>query len=366
MRKKIRRKKATNNSSLKKTLRIKKTFPKKPTSGKIVEKIKKGVKKVLGRKRTASKKKRASEKENPPFLLKMANSEKEKVEISKFTPAQVILEEPKEVKLEEKKLERKTKTKFQLPLRYYDNRIILLPRDPWWLHTYWDIAESKVEEVKSLIPFEEKDDLRWILRVHNVGENNYFDLDIIPEACNWYINVNKPETTWYVDIGLKTKKGNFFLLASSNKVKTPYFGISTLQDEEWVLPEEEYYKILGLYDLGRSSLERRKKLEEFLKYGISSGVFSPGISSLFSIGIKEKQYKRKFFLEVATELILYGRTEPDAELTVAGEKVKLNRDGTFSLRYMLPEGNFEFPVEAVSQDKKDRIKITPVVSRSTK
>ena len=364
MRKK-RKRKVTDNSSVKKTSGAKKSSSKKSTSGKIVEKIKKGVKKsikkVLGRKKNISKKKRISEKETSPLLLKMANSEKEKVEISKFTPTQVILEEPKEVELKGKR-----KMEFRLPLRYYDNRIVLLPRDPWWLHTYWDIAESKVEEVKSLVPLEEKDGLRWILRVYNVDENNYFDLDIIPEACNWYINVNKPETTWYVDIGLKTKKGNFFLLASSNKVKTPYFGISTLQDEEWVLPEEEYYKILGLYDLGRSSLERRKKLEEFLKYGISSGAFSPGISSLFSIGIKEKQYKRKFFLEVATELILYGRTEPDAELTVAGKKVKLNRDGTFSLRYMLPEGNFEFPVEAVSQDKKDRIKITPVVSRSTK
>jgi len=359
MKKRSRRKKTTDDSSTKKTSRAKKSSLKNSTPGKIVEKIKKNVKKVLERKRKISKKSKVSEKETPSFLLKMASSEKERVEVSKFTPAGVLLKEPKEVELKEEKIE------FRLPSRYYDNRIVLLPRDPWWLHTYWDIAESKVEEVKSLIPLEEKDGVRWILRVYNVEENNYFDLDIIPEACNWYINVNKPETTWYVDIGLKTKKGNFFLIASSNKVKTPYFGISDLQDEEWVLPEEEYYKILGLYDLGRSSLERRKKLEEFLKYGISSGAFSPGISSLFSIGIR-KQYKRKFFLEVATELILYGRTEPDAELTVAGKKVKLNRDGTFSLRYMLPEGNFEFPVEAVSQDKKDRIKITPVVSRSTK
>jgi len=359
MRKRSKRKKTTGDSSVKKTSRAKNSSLRNSTRGKIVERIKRSVKKVLGRKKNISKKSKVSEKETSSPLLKMVNSEKEKVEISKFAPVGVLLKEPKEVGLKEEKME------FRLPSRYYDNRIVLLPRDPWWLHTYWDIAESKLEEVKSLIPFEEKDDLRWVLRVYNVEENSYFDLDIIPEACNWYINVNKPETTWYVDIGLKTRKGNFFLLASSNKVKTPYFGISTLQDEEWVLPEEEYYKILGLYDLGRSSLERRKKLEEFLKYGISSGAFSPGISSLFSIGIR-KQYKRKFFLEVATELILYGRTEPDAELTVAGKKVKLNRDGTFSLRYMLPEGNFEFPVEAVSQDKKDRIKITPVVSRSTK
>lgn len=362
MKKKVTRRKTSSTSSAKKTSsKAKKTSSKKTSSKKsIVEKIKRSIK-ALRKKRTSTKKKQISTKETVPISLEIkATSEKEKVEISKFTPAQVILEEPKEVELEEegKKME------FHLPLHYYDNRIVLLPRDPWWLHTYWDIAGSKVEEVKSLIPLEEREDLKWILRVYNVEEGNFFDIDIIPEACNWYINVNKPEKTWYVEIGLKTKKGDFFLLASSNKVKTPYFGISTLQDEEWLLPEEEYYKILGLYDLGRSSLERRKRLEELLKYGISSGAFSPGISSLFSI--RQKEYKRKFFLEVATELILYGKTEPNAELTVAGKKVKLNKDGTFSLRYMLPEGEFEFPVEAVSQDRKDKIKITPVVSRSTK
>ncbi|OQX80738.1 MAG: hypothetical protein B6D56_04270 [Candidatus Omnitrophica bacterium 4484_70.1] len=324
----------------------------------VIQRIKRSVRILRRRRRVSEKKTKAAKPSVKVSLKETSFTEKEKAELSKFNPVQILLEEKPPQK------EEAVTKEYHLPPRYNDNRIVLLARDPWWLHTYWDISSQKVEQVKALIPPEERRELRWTLRVYNLEENNFFDLDIIPEAGNWYINVGSPEKTWYVEIGLKTYKGRFFALASSNQVKTPYFGISSLQDEEWVLPEEEYYKILGVYDLGRSSLERRKRLEEALKYGISSGAFSGGISSLFSI--RERGVKRKFFLEVATELILYGRTEPDAELKVGGKKIKLNSDGTFSLRYMLPDGEFEFPVEAESKDRKDRIKITPVVSRSTK
>jgi len=363
MRKKESSKKAKKTASTnKKTTSSRTKKSSSTTRGKkksVIQRIKRSVR-MLRRKRKVSEKKTKAVKPSVKVSLKETPfTEKEKAELSKFSPVQILLEE----RPLQKKEEAVTK-EYHLPSRYNDDRIVLLARDPWWLHTYWDISSEKVEQVKTLIPPEERRELRWTLRVYNLEENNFFDLDIIPEAGNWYINVGSPEKTWYVEIGLKTYKGRFFALASSNQVKTPYFGISSLQDEEWVLPEEEYYKILGIYDLGRSSLERRKRLEEALKYGISSGAFSGGISSLFSI--REREVKRKFFLEVATELILYGRTEPDAELKVGGKKIKLNPDGTFSLRYMLPEGEFEFPVEAESKDRKDRIKITPVVSRSTK
>jgi len=363
------RKKSSPKKVKKTTSTNKKTTPPKTkksssliTRGKkksVIQKIKRSVR-ILRRKRRVSEKRVKAAKPSVKVSLKETPfTEKERAELSKFSPVQILLEE----RPLQKKEEAVTK-EYHLPSRYNDNRIVLLARDPWWLYTYWDISPQKVDQIKALIPPEERRGLRWVLRVYNLEGNNFFDLDIIPEAGNWYINVNNPEKTWYIEIGLKTYKGRFFALASSNQVKTPYFGIFSLQDEEWILPEEEYYKILGIYDLGRSSLERRKRLEEALKYGISSGAFSGGISSLFSI--RGREVKRKFFLEVATELILYGRTEPDAELKVGGKKIKLNPDGTFSLRYMLPEGEFEFPVEAESKDRKDKIKITPVVSRSTK
>jgi hypothetical protein len=288
----------------------------------------------------------------------ISSSIKETIEASKFTAVQTPEEEI---------------VSYNLPPRYYDNRIVLLARDPWWLHTYWDISQKKIDEVVALIPDHEREGLRWILRVYDVtgvrnfnGHNahRFFDVGVQLEANNWYVNVTEHEKEWCIDIGLVNAQGTFFLVARSNIIKAPYFGISDMIDEEWAIDEDLYFKVLGIYDLGKSSLERRKKFEEIIKYQISSAAFSPGISSLFSRMAPPEQ--KKFFLEVWTELILYGRTEADANVTVAGKKVKLRSDGTFSLRYALPEGNFEYKVVATSADKKDTREITPAVKRYTK
>ena len=288
----------------------------------------------------------------------VSSSVKETIEASKFTAVQTPEEEI---------------VSYNLPPRYYDNQIVLLARDPWWLHTYWDISQEKIDQVVGLLPDHEKGGLRWVLRVYDVtgvksfnGHNahRYFDVDVHLEANNWYVNVNEHEREWCIDIGLLNAQGKFFLVARSNIIKAPYFGISDMIDEEWAIDEDLYFKVLGIYDLGKSSLERRRKFEEIVKYQISSAAFSPGISSLFSRMAAAEQ--KKFFLEVWTELILYGRTEADADVTVAGKKVKLRSDGTFSLRYALPEGNFEYRVVATSADKKDTREITPAVKRYTK
>lgn len=282
---------------------------------------------------------------------------KEKVEVHKFAAVGIIEE---------------ATIKHALPYRYNDNRIVLLPRDPWWIHSYWDISSDKVDDVISKIPVHEKEGLTWILRVYDASgignfngdnANSYFDIEINFEANNWYINVANPGREWCVEIGLRTRRGAFYMCARSNIIRTPYFGISDVVDEEWALPDEEYFKLLGIYDLGKSSLERRKKLEQILQGQISSGAFSGGISSLFSL--RERKKERKFFLQVATELILYGRTEPGATVSVCGRKIKISDDGTFSLRYALPEGDFRFDVISTSQDELDTITITPAVKRHT-
>jgi len=69
---------------------------------------------------------------------------------------------------------------------------------------------------------------------------------------------------------------------------------------------------------------------------------------------------------VNTELIVYGATEPDAKVTVQGREIKLNKDGTFSLRFALPDGKQIIPVRAESNDGVDVRVITPVVKKETR
>ncbi|MDD4182646.1 MAG: DUF4912 domain-containing protein [Candidatus Omnitrophica bacterium] len=310
--------------------------------------------------KTTKKKKIALKKEPMPQApVYSFQAQKESVEIEKvkFTAVQEPIAD---------------NNRYSLPLRYADNRITILPRDPWWIHTYWDISEQRINEVISSIPVYERENLKWILRIYDLtginhfdgkNANSFFDIVIHFEANNWYINVNQPERSWCVEIGLINPSGKFFMVARSNVIKTPYFGISSIIDEEWALPDEDYYKVLGIYDLGRSSLERKRRFEEIIKNQISSPLASWGVSSLFSERAKEAD---KFFLEVWTELILYGRTEPGADVTVEGKKVTLKPDGTFSIRYALPVGDYQYKVVGVSKNKKHKVTKTPAVKRFEK
>ena len=327
-------------------------------------------------KKITKKTKRTSAKRTPARLKSKVYRKETVLESPAFREEELSLQQEKELieasktTTVEKQLPQEAP--FSLPVRYGDNRIALMARDPWWVHTYWDISEERINEVISSIPIYERQDLFWTLRVYDVTEvrdfqgnnaNRFFDINIRFEAGNWYINVNQPEREWCVEIGFKNPAGKFFAILRSNFIKTPYFGISSVVDEEWILPDDEYFKILGAYDLGKSSLERKRKVEEFFKQQISSAPGSWGISSPLP---GAKKVKDEHFLEVWTELILYGRTDAGAELTVEGKKVNVRKDGTFSLRYTLPEGDFKFKIKSTSKNKKHKITKTPAVKRYNK
>lgn len=74
---------------------------------------------------------------------------------------------------------------------------------------------------------------------------------------------------------------------------------------------------------------------------------------------------RGFWFQVNTELILYGATEPGAKVTVQGRSIALRPDGTFTLRFQLPDGVQELPCVAISPDGISERTITPVVRRQT-
>jgi hypothetical protein len=76
--------------------------------------------------------------------------------------------------------------------------------------------------------------------------------------------------------------------------------------------------------------------------------------------------RRDFFFELNTELIVYGRTEPDAEVWLGTRKITLNPDGTFSMRFGLPDGHVPLEFTAISADKIEKRGIFTYVDRNTK
>jgi hypothetical protein len=75
---------------------------------------------------------------------------------------------------------------------------------------------------------------------------------------------------------------------------------------------------------------------------------------------------RDFKFQVDAELIVYGSTDPNARVTLQGEPVKLRPDGTFTMRFSLPDSRQIIPAVAVSPDGVEERTIILAVERNTK
>lgn len=261
----------------------------------------------------------------------------------------------------------------ELPYQYDRDKIVLQVRDPWWIHAYWEVSGSTWERIKH----ELGDDFyraKRLLRVYDVshivfnGHNahRFFDIEVNESVNNWYIDTAGPGTAWCVDLGIKLPDGRFITIVRSNTVYTPTEGPSWITDEEWMIPEDMFARLYGMgFGLGQSS-PVGKAWQERVKQALFSGVLaSPGMASMAS-PVKKIPKERKFWLLVDCELIVYGATEPDAKVTIQGRDIKLRPDGTFTLRFALPDGKQVIPVRAVSADNIEERTITPIVTRETK
>ncbi len=166
----------------------------------------------------------------------------------------------------------------RLPTHYGEDRLVLLVRDPWWLFAYWEITPQRQQEVLAQIGSKSHSDRKTVLRVYDVTGvnlpkfNSFFDIELNFYADNWYVDVGLPNRDWLTELGYRVG-GRFFPLIRSNRVRTPAFGLSDVLDEEWMLPEDVYYRLLGRSIGGEKagdSMDIRKLLEKYLRNVVSS------------------------------------------------------------------------------------------------
>ena len=253
----------------------------------------------------------------------------------------------------------------ELPSDYNEDKIIIQVRDPWWIHSYWGVTQQTKDKLRDSIG-QQYCQAGWVLRVYDVsfiifnGNNahRYFDININQDVYSWYINVSSGRS-FCVDLGLKLPDGSFITIVRSNTVTMPLDGPSWVTDEEWFIPEDLFSRLYGLsFGAGSSPGKGIKQIKQ------ERFISSPGLASMAS-PVKVKEQQRQFWLVVNTELIIYGATEPGAKATVLGKEVKLNQDGTFSLRFALPDGKYAIPVRAESKDGIDVREITPIVTKES-
>lgn len=165
------------------------------------------------------------------------------------------------------------------------------------------------------------------------------------------------------------------LFLTEDDIRAYYFGISpTLR----ALLRSRYGR-KGAYDRYFHLVSKRPYLTDMLmtkgglarrRIGASEEMLMPeelgGASGSLAKGASEHLLgvaARKFFFEIGTELIVYGRTEPDATVLLGDRKVDLRPDGTFTLRFALPDGKIPLDFAAVSKDRVQRREITTSVER---
>lgn len=262
----------------------------------------------------------------------------------------------------------------ELPAAYGTTEAALLPRDPNWMFLYWEITESS----RRRLALERGPDIfergRETLRVHELepaglGRRRYFDIPVMFRAGSWYVHVSENGGSYSCELGLAMPDGEFISVVGTNHVNLPPGRVSEEAEGGWLSVSPDFGRLMelsGVEYIGKGSGEVAKSLAQ--RWEMLNSVFSRaaswGVSSMSSRGAVPPA-ERKFRLTADCELVLYGATEPDAFVTVAGRRVQLNPDGTFSMRFGLPDGFTDLPVVALSADAQERREVAISVSRRT-
>jgi hypothetical protein len=218
----------------------------------LIKAIKKGLRKIEAQKKSTTTKTK-SRKRTPASKTTRQTSKTKSVKTSKAKPAR----KPKSTTLKKSPVKKKTKKSVakksaarkpktarspktrkgrvhsepveilsDLPEHYGDHRLVVMARDPNWAYAYWDLNPTKVRDLlKSAGQTASK--ARWILRVYSAAlhpveeKGHYFDVDILVQGGNYYLNLSKPGARFIVEIGVMDTSGMFRSTAQSNPVILP-------------------------------------------------------------------------------------------------------------------------------------------------
>ena len=314
----------------------------------------------------------------------------------------------------------------ELPEAYGTQRLLLAARDPHWLYAAWDLTR---EQLKTYNRLSIDKHLVLRVYKDAIAGQPASETHVHPESRNWFVNVSQSGAKYVAELGYYGAAGRWTTLSTSGTTLTPpdsmaedlsvwfetlpadlHFqqilqlvkssmsgnislleamsqlrasGIKGLPDIQsisagrWTAAQERALaKVITMDAVRRvwmGSLEiteliRRQLAQEISSLGAAQfsipGSWSGAVSS-FSSPLGGMERRKGFWFNVNAELIIYGATEPDAEVTIGGRAIRLRPDGTFSYRFALPDGNYNLPAVATSADGTDSRGAGLKFSRST-
>ena len=249
------------------------------------------------------------------------------------------------------------------------DRLVVMVRDPYWLHAYWELGRRSVQRAEAAMG------QHWhaahpVLRIHELSRNGTTsasrqavrDIEIHGGVNNWYIDVHNPPKSYQLEIGYLAPGNRFFCLARSNVVTTPTPGSADTFDRNWAEVAKDCDRV---YAMTAGAVEQDSSGD--LKDILEEHLHRPMGESLFTqFGAGASGSKQDFRFHIDTELIVHGKTQPDARVTLRGEPVRLRPDGSFAVRFSLPDRRHVLPVVANSGDGAEQRTIVLAIDRNTK
>ena len=250
------------------------------------------------------------------------------------------------------------------------DRIVLMVPDPFWLHAVWELSQQSVFRAESALG-QDWFGAKPIIRLFDVtstdttstSETPIRDIPVHGGCSHWYVDVPQPPRSYRVDVGYLSKRGQFFVLARSNVVTPPMAGAAETVEENWVADIEKAGgpdRVLAM-STGFETQNGPSQLKEYFDDQFKK----PAKDGSFGTGAVPSKLK-KFYFDLDAELIVFGRAEPSATVTMQNERVPLRPDGTFTMRFSLPDSRQIIPAVAASADGLEEQTIVLAVERNIK
>ena len=269
-----------------------------------------------------------------------------------------------------------------LPEAYGTRGLRLTPRDPHWLHAHWDFTRQQLGDVNR-----QSSEGHLVLRLFNESaqEPVLSETAVHPESIQWMVHVPQAGASYSAELGFYDRHQEWSVVAASGTVRTPPSGPSTDRGFELAtLSAEGQVERHGpapplmlptsateLAPPGTrpgSSLGLTAGFSDALPPGLSS--LSPVFWSSLDLASSEsapsgRRPAKPFGLELNAELIIHGATGADATLRVGDRIIPLEPDGTFRLRFALPDGAYDIPIQATASGTGEQRSVHLRFSRST-
>ena len=286
-----------------------------------------------------------------------------------------------------------SKLKTQTSTEEVKTKLVFLPRDPEWAYVFWQISESDRDKAQSLGAN------KLCLRLYdasgsgegNLNQGTLREIAVDSYSTEWYLPIPLADRDYKVELGYKYGF-KWMSLAFSSVSHVPGtqpsdqildkfvpFNLDTPASPEppSIMQNPQVQETNGLHERlyqAATSFPTRRKVgsEEFMENMNSNnlnsnltdsgaGQWSSGLNESGSGIVKNKS----FWLVADAELIVYGATDPSANLTIGEEKVPLAADGTFRLQVPFRDGTQKYEIKATNASGDQEKSITMKFDRVT-